>query len=104
MPEQRKNFGAGRNASSAGKQAYVDQLVGFFVCVLSHNELYSALSLPSTSRDLALIGRAILSSHLFSRNMIRHWLSPLYADTSSIRNGVGRLWEVFRALMLPTSS
>ncbi|KAK3312322.1 beta-lactamase/transpeptidase-like protein [Apodospora peruviana] len=65
----------------------------------------AALSLISTPRDLALSGHAILSSRLLPAATTRRWLSPVSADTSNGRNGVGKPWEVYRApLLLPKPS
>ncbi|OIW35475.1 beta-lactamase/transpeptidase-like protein [Coniochaeta ligniaria NRRL 30616] len=57
----------------------------------------ASLSLLSTTADLAQTGRAILSSTLLPPPATRRWLSPLSADTSNVRNGVGGPWEVYRA-------
>ncbi|KAH8910589.1 beta-lactamase/transpeptidase-like protein [Coniochaeta sp. PMI_546] len=70
-------FGTGLNPSSKGEQA--------------------SLSLLATPRDLAQAGSSILSSALLPPATTRRWLSPTSADTSNIRNGVGRPWEVYRS-------
>ncbi|KAJ4327411.1 hypothetical protein N0V84_002182 [Fusarium piperis] len=55
-----------------------------------------ALSLVSSIEDLARAGHSILSSTLLSPATTRRWLHP-NMDTSNLRNGVGRPWEVYRA-------
>ncbi|EEU35573.1 uncharacterized protein NECHADRAFT_52335 [Fusarium vanettenii 77-13-4] len=55
-----------------------------------------ALSLVSSIEDLARAGHSILSSTLLSPAITRRWLHP-NMDTSNLRNGVGRPWEVYRA-------
>ncbi|KAF4997439.1 hypothetical protein FGRMN_3803 [Fusarium graminum] len=55
-----------------------------------------ALSFVSSMKDLARAGHSILSADLLSPAVTRRWLHPL-ADTSNLRNGVGRPWEVYRA-------
>ncbi|KAM0351093.1 hypothetical protein ACHAPU_002875 [Fusarium lateritium] len=55
-----------------------------------------ALSFVSSMKDLALAGHSILAADLLSPTVTRRWLRPL-ADTSNLRNGVGRPWEVYRA-------
>ncbi|KAK3375795.1 beta-lactamase/transpeptidase-like protein [Lasiosphaeria ovina] len=70
-------FGEGLDASAMGEQA--------------------ALSLFSTPRDLATAGHAILSSRLIPPGTTRRWLRASAGDTSNLRNGVGRPWEVYRA-------
>ncbi|KAH6887495.1 beta-lactamase/transpeptidase-like protein [Thelonectria olida] len=55
-----------------------------------------ALSLVSSIEDLARAGRSMLSSTLLSPATTRRWLHP-NMDTSNLRNGVGRPWEVYRA-------
>lgn len=47
-------------------------------------------------RDLARAGRAMLKSELISASATRRWLQPI-ADTSNLRNGVGRPWEIYHA-------
>ncbi|KAH8660159.1 beta-lactamase/transpeptidase-like protein [Xylariales sp. PMI_506] len=56
----------------------------------------AAVSLYTTTRDLAIIGNAMLSSRLLSSGQTRRWLQPL-ADTSNLRNSVGRPWEIYHA-------
>ncbi|OAQ78088.1 beta-lactamase family protein [Purpureocillium lilacinum] len=56
----------------------------------------AALSMVSTVGDLARAGKAILSSKLIPAAVTRRWLHS-NADTSNLRNGVGRPWEVYRA-------
>ncbi|CAK7225880.1 hypothetical protein SEUCBS140593_006053 [Sporothrix eucalyptigena] len=56
----------------------------------------AALSLLSTTRDLARAGRAMLTSKLISASATRRWLQP-YSDTSNLRNSVGRPWEIYHA-------
>ncbi|CAK7228514.1 hypothetical protein SBRCBS47491_006930 [Sporothrix bragantina] len=56
----------------------------------------AALSLLSTTRDLARAGRAMLASDLIPASSTRHWLQP-FADTSNLRNSVGRPWEIYHA-------
>ncbi|KAM0430002.1 hypothetical protein ACHAPT_006008 [Fusarium lateritium] len=55
-----------------------------------------ALSLVSSIDDLARAGHSILSSALLSPAITRRWVHP-NMDTSNLRNGVGRPWEVYRA-------
>ncbi|PNP83992.1 hypothetical protein FNYG_02680 [Fusarium nygamai] len=55
-----------------------------------------ALSFVSSAKDLARAGHSILASDLLSPAVTRRWLHP-NADTSNLRNGVGRPWEVYRA-------
>lgn len=50
----------------------------------------------STASDLARAGHAMLSSRLVSKAATRRWLQPV-ADTSNLRNGVGRPWEIYHA-------
>lgn len=60
------------------------------------NNLCSALSFVSSTKDLARAGHSILVSDLLSPAVTRRWLHP-NVDTSNLRNGVGRPWEVYRA-------
>ncbi|ORY70268.1 beta-lactamase/transpeptidase-like protein [Pseudomassariella vexata] len=62
-----------------------------------------SLSLYTTSNDLARFGHSILSSKLLSASQTRRWLQPI-ADTSNLRNGVGRPWEVYHAGQYANSS
>ncbi|KAG9495096.1 hypothetical protein J7337_013330 [Fusarium musae] len=55
-----------------------------------------ALSFVSSAKDLARAGHSILASDLISPAVTRRWLHP-NVDTSNLRNGVGRPWEVYRA-------
>ncbi|KAF5547059.1 hypothetical protein FPHYL_10351 [Fusarium phyllophilum] len=55
-----------------------------------------ALSFVSSAKDLARAGHSILASDLLSPAITRRWLHP-NIDTSNLRNGVGRPWEVYRA-------
>ncbi|KAH8685127.1 beta-lactamase/transpeptidase-like protein [Ilyonectria robusta] len=55
-----------------------------------------ALSLVSSIEDLARAGHSMLSSTLLAPAITRRWLHA-NADTSNLRNGVGRPWEVYRA-------
>ncbi|GKT42781.1 beta-lactamase-like protein sdnR [Colletotrichum spaethianum] len=55
-----------------------------------------ALSMLSTTFDLARAGHAMLSSRLISPATTRRWLHPV-ADTSNLRNAVGRPWEIYHA-------
>ncbi|KAH7148999.1 beta-lactamase/transpeptidase-like protein [Dactylonectria estremocensis] len=55
-----------------------------------------ALSLVSSIEDLARAGHSILSSSLLAPAVTRRWLHS-HTDTSNLRNGVGRPWEVYRA-------
>ncbi|KAF5023545.1 hypothetical protein F66182_4412 [Fusarium sp. NRRL 66182] len=55
-----------------------------------------ALSFVSSGKDLARAGHSILSSKLVSSAVTRRWLHP-NTDTSNLRNGVGRPWEVYRS-------
>ncbi|KAK1656495.1 beta-lactamase/transpeptidase-like protein [Colletotrichum phormii] len=63
----------------------------------------AALSMLSTTSDLARAGHAMLSSRLISPVATRRWLQPV-ADTSNIRNGVGRPWEIYHAGQYANSS
>ncbi|WQF82683.1 Putative beta-lactamase/transpeptidase [Colletotrichum destructivum] len=55
-----------------------------------------ALSMLSTAADLARAGHAMLSSRLISPAATRRWLQPV-ADTSNLRNAIGRPWEIYHA-------
>ncbi|KAK8096051.1 beta-lactamase/transpeptidase-like protein [Apiospora kogelbergensis] len=55
-----------------------------------------AISLVSTTIDLSRAGHAILSSRLLPPFVTRRWLRHS-VDTSNLRNGVGRPWEIYRA-------
>ncbi|KAH7148240.1 beta-lactamase/transpeptidase-like protein [Dactylonectria macrodidyma] len=55
-----------------------------------------ALSLVSSIEDLARAGHSILSSSLLAPAVTRRWLHS-QTDTSNLRNGVGRPWEIYRA-------
>lgn len=55
-----------------------------------------ALSLVSSVNDLARAGNSILSSTLLSPAATRRWLRAS-KDTSNLRNGVGRPWEIYRS-------
>ncbi|KAM0298281.1 hypothetical protein ACHAPM_008981 [Fusarium culmorum] len=46
--------------------------------------------------DLARTGHSMLASDLLTPAVSRRWLKS-HADTSNLRNGVGRPWEVYRA-------
>lgn len=61
-----------------------------------------AASVVSSIRDLSLAGHSILSSSLASTAITRRWLHDS-VDTSNLRNGVGRPWEVYRSGSSPTS-
>ncbi|KAH8895799.1 beta-lactamase/transpeptidase-like protein [Thozetella sp. PMI_491] len=63
----------------------------------------ASLGLVSTTADLARAGNAILSSKLTSSSVTRRWLQPI-ADTSNLRNGVGRPWEIYHAGKYTNSS
>ncbi|KAK8140031.1 beta-lactamase family protein [Apiospora sp. TS-2023a] len=56
----------------------------------------AAISLISTIADLARAGNAMLSSRLLPPAVTRRWLHHS-VDTSNLRNGVGRPWEIYRA-------
>lgn len=60
------------------------------------NNHCSALSFVSSAKDLARAGHSILASDLLSPAVTRRWLHH-NVDTSNLRNGVGRPWEVYRA-------
>ncbi|KAK2738111.1 beta-lactamase family protein [Colletotrichum kahawae] len=62
-----------------------------------------ALSVISTASDLARAGHSMLSSRLISKAATRRWLQPI-ADTSNLRNGVGRPWEIYHAGQYANSS
>ncbi|KAF9875144.1 beta-lactamase family protein [Colletotrichum karsti] len=62
-----------------------------------------ALSVVSTASDLARAGHAMLSSRLVSKAVTRRWLQPV-ADTSNLRNSVGRPWEIYHAGQYANSS
>ncbi|QPC70498.1 hypothetical protein HYE68_001250 [Fusarium pseudograminearum] len=55
-----------------------------------------ALSFVSSMEDLARAGHSMLASDLLTPAVSRRWLKS-HADTSNLRNGVGRPWEVYRA-------
>ncbi|KAI1077836.1 beta-lactamase/transpeptidase-like protein [Whalleya microplaca] len=76
-------FGQSLNTSTKGEQA--------------------ALSLYSSTSDLAKAGHAMLSSRLLKPAQTRRWLQPI-ADTSNLRNGVGRPWEIYHAGQYANSS
>lgn len=57
----------------------------------------AALSLYASARDLARAGHAMLSARLVPAAATRRWLAAGGADTSNLRNGAGRPWEVYRA-------
>ncbi|KAL0937183.1 beta-lactamase family protein [Colletotrichum truncatum] len=63
----------------------------------------AALAMLSTASDLARAGHAMLSSKLISKGSTRRWLQPV-ADTSNLRNGVGRPWEIYHAGQYANSS
>jgi hypothetical protein len=46
--------------------------------------------------DLARAGHSMLASKILHSAVTRRWLKS-HADTSNLRNGVGRPWEVYRA-------
>ncbi|KAK3360504.1 beta-lactamase/transpeptidase-like protein [Lasiosphaeria hispida] len=71
-----KLFGPGLNTSAPGEPA--------------------ALSVLSTTFNLALLGSSILGSTLLPAAVTRRWLHPV-AATSNLRNGVGRPWEIYHA-------
>lgn len=54
----------------------------------------ASLGLASSITDLSHFGRAILTSKLLSPAQTRRWLQPI-ADTSNLRNSVGRPWEIY---------
>ncbi|KAI9899729.1 hypothetical protein N3K66_006190 [Trichothecium roseum] len=56
----------------------------------------AALGLVTSIEDLARAGHSMLSSSLLPDAVTRRWLHP-NMDTSNLRNGVGRPWEVYRA-------
>ncbi|KAK8083969.1 hypothetical protein PG996_002750 [Apiospora saccharicola] len=56
----------------------------------------AAISLISTVADLARAGNAMLGSHLLPPAVNRRWLHHS-VDTSNLRKGVGRPWEINRA-------
>ncbi|OAQ96162.1 hypothetical protein LLEC1_02113 [Akanthomyces lecanii] len=62
----------------------------------------AALSLVSSTHDLALAGRAMLSATLASPAATRRWLHRS-TDTSNLRNGAGLPWEVYRVGSEPIS-
>lgn len=70
--------------------------VAVLIFLSSNWVFYSGLSLLSTTRDLARAGRAMLKSELIPASATRRWLQP-FADTSNLRNGVGRPWEIYHA-------
>ncbi|KAL6917181.1 hypothetical protein ACHAPO_006014 [Fusarium lateritium] len=55
-----------------------------------------ALSFVSSMEDLARAGHSMLASDILPSTVSRRWLKS-HADTSNLRNGVGRPWEVYRA-------
>ncbi|KAH6645383.1 beta-lactamase/transpeptidase-like protein [Truncatella angustata] len=64
----------------------------------------AAQSLYASTADLAKAGHAMLSSALLAPSQTRRWLSQPAADTSNLRNGVGRPWEIYHAGRLANSS
>ncbi|KAF7541167.1 hypothetical protein G7054_g832 [Neopestalotiopsis clavispora] len=56
----------------------------------------AALSLYTSTSDLAKAGNGMLSSLLITPSQTRRWLQPV-ADTSNLRNAVGRPWEIYHA-------
>lgn len=54
----------------------------------------ASLGLASSITDLSRFGRAILTSQLLPSAQTRRWLQPV-ADTSNLRNAVGRPWEIY---------
>lgn len=57
--------------------------------------LAPAAGVYSTTRDLAVIGKAILNNTLVSRSITRRWFATTsFVDT--IDQAVGRGWEIFR--------
>ncbi|GJC84742.1 beta-lactamase-like protein sdnR [Colletotrichum liriopes] len=62
-----------------------------------------ALSMVSTTSDLARAGHAMLSSRLITPAATRRWLQPI-AGTSNLRNAVGRPWEIYHAGQQANSS
>ncbi|KAK8043754.1 beta-lactamase/transpeptidase-like protein [Apiospora phragmitis] len=56
----------------------------------------AALSLTSTITDLARAGNAMLNSRLLPPAATRRWLRHS-VDSSNLRNGVGRPWEIYRS-------
>ncbi|KAK1480145.1 hypothetical protein CCUS01_00701 [Colletotrichum cuscutae] len=63
----------------------------------------AALSMISSPSDLARAGHAMLNSRLIPPATTRRWLQPV-ADTSNLRNGVGRPWEIYHAGQYANSS
>ncbi|ETS73164.1 hypothetical protein PFICI_15109 [Pestalotiopsis fici W106-1] len=63
----------------------------------------AALSLYTSTSDLARAGHAMLSSLLVTPDQTRRWLQPV-SDTSNLRNGVGRPWEIYHAGKYANSS
>lgn len=61
-----------------------------------------ALSMVSSTHDLALAGQSMLSATLASPAATRRW-THRSADTSNLRNGAGLPWEVYRAGSKPIS-
>ncbi|KAL3601256.1 hypothetical protein FPOAC2_05512 [Fusarium poae] len=67
--------------------------------VLSHDckDIFAMESLNRTwVKDLARAGHSMLASDILPSAIGRRWLKS-HADTSNLRNGVGRPWEVYRA-------
>jgi hypothetical protein len=56
----------------------------------------AAMSLYASTSDLAKAGYGMLTSRLISPAQTRRWLQPV-ADTSNLRNSVGRPWEIYHA-------
>ncbi|KAF4442547.1 hypothetical protein F53441_11708 [Fusarium austroafricanum] len=54
------------------------------------------VSFISSAKDLARAGHSMLASDLISPAITRRWLHS-DRDTSNLRNGVGKPWEVYRA-------
>jgi hypothetical protein len=76
-------FGRSLNSSMLGEQA--------------------SMSLYTTTNDLAQAGHAMLSSRLLPAYQTRRWVQPV-ADTSNLRNSMGRPWEIYHAGQYANSS
>ncbi|KAJ5291941.1 hypothetical protein N7478_001192 [Penicillium angulare] len=63
----------------------------------------SSKSMFSSARDLAIAGKAILSSDLLSPAETRRWLKP-FAQTSNPKNSVGAPWTIYSGGSYPDTS
>lgn len=67
-------------------------------CILTSPLSFSAGGSFSSTRDFAVIGKAILSSQLLAPEVTRRWLKPT-SFANGLTQGVGRPWEIIRMSM-----